>query len=445
MRSIGTRAVIAAVTLVCLSVLVTAWLLDWYAAARQQDSERRLQAHLVGSVVSVVDSVDTLRIAVAKTPAGEAGALSVWLPDGRSIGVSLVPKPVAAEAANVGTSTIVETEDGDVYLLPVPTSAGQTAVVEVTMPTAGPFGGTGQRWPILIGVALVVGATAVYFVSRVHGRMASVARTLNDAAERLRPGEPDPALPDKAPLELIHIGQSLGSVSRRWAELLTDERKLMGDLSHRLRTPLTALRLDTEAVDDAVLSRRLRASLAVLEGEVNTAISVSVAPAERIGGTADVSQLVRDRMVFWSTLAADQERACEVRCTSEPTPVAIGADDLRSVVDSLLVNVFMHTPIGTPVWVQVAIHADWITVVVDDGGPGFGDPEAAMRRGSSGSGSTGIGLDIVRSCAEHAGGTVHIERSAAGGARVRLRLPEAGRHPDAEPRAWRLWSRQQPH
>lgn len=69
------------------------------------------------------------------------------------------------------------------------------------------------------------------------------------------------------------------------------------------------------------------------------------------------------------------------------------------------------------------------------------DPVAALRRGVSGGGPTGLGLDTAHDAVEATGGTIHIERATLGGARIRLRFAELGaRHADPpEPRAWRLW------
>jgi signal transduction histidine kinase len=62
-------------------------------------------------------------------------------------------------------------------------------------------------------------------------------------------------------------------------------------------------------------------------------------------------------------------------------------------------------------------------LLVDDAGPGISDPAAAVRRGVSGAGSSGLGLDIVRRVAEAAGGRLMIERGPLGGARIAMLLP----------------------
>jgi signal transduction histidine kinase len=99
-------------------------------------------------------------------------------------------------------------------------------------------------------------------------------------------------------------------------------------------------------------------------------------------------------------------------------PVPLPRDELILAIDALLGNVFAHTPEGTAVRVAVSEHG----LVVEDAGPGIRDPDSAVRRGVSGAGSTGLGLDIARRVARSAGGRLDIGTSPLGGARVALVL-----------------------
>ena len=80
-----------------------------------------------------------------------------------------------------------------------------------------------------------------------------------------------------------------------------------------------------------------------------------------------------------------------------------------------------------------------VLIFFADAGPGIGDPDSALRRGSSGGGSTGLGLDIARRVAESTGGGLKIDRSSLGGAQVQLWLRTGA--PPARRRAGRGGSR----
>jgi signal transduction histidine kinase len=91
-------------------------------------------------------------------------------------------------------------------------------------------------------------------------------------------------------------------------------------------------------------------------------------------------------------------------------------------MDALLGNVFAHTPEGCGMFVGLAPRpGGGATLVVADGGPGLPDP-LSLRRGHSGSGSTGLGLDIVRRVAEKSGGSVTLGRAPGAGAAITVTL-----------------------
>jgi signal transduction histidine kinase len=112
-------------------------------------------------------------------------------------------------------------------------------------------------------------------------------------------------------------------------------------------------------------------------------------------------------------------------------PVRVAAGDLGAALDALLGNVFAHTPEGTPFRVTVRPRpGGGAEVSVSDTGPGL--PDAAIERGRSGAGSTGLGLDIARRTAEASGGALRISSSAAG-TTVVLALGPPGSGYDAAP------------
>lgn len=228
-------------------------------------------------------------------------------------------------------------------------------------------------------------------------------------------GELDARVRPSGPGEVRAIGGALNHLATRIGELLAAERESVADLSHRLRTPLTAMRLDAEALRDPEGADRLSRDVDALARTVDEVIFEARRPVrEGIEARCDAAYVVRDRLEFWSLLAEEEDRDVTAQISQRPLPVRLSAQDLSSALDALLGNVFAHTPAGTPFSIQVEPGDDAAAVLtVADHGPGFTTHETS-RRGSSTGNSTGLGLDIARRTAEATGGHLVITASGSG-------------------------------
>ena len=198
-------------------------------------------------------------------------------------------------------------------------------------------------------------------------------------------------------------------------DLLRAEREVVADLSHRLRSPLTALRLQAEGLD-AADSSAMTIQIDRPSREVDRIIAEARTPGVNTDRRADLVVVARERAAFWSALAEEQGRLMSISLPPGPVFGAITAEDLAVAIDVLIDNVFSHTPSGTALHVEVM--AGPPRLIVQDAGPGFDD--AAIERGASGARSTGLGLDIARRTAAGAGGSIAVERAPGGGSRVVL-------------------------
>jgi len=246
-----------------------------------------------------------------------------------------------------------------------------------------------------------------------------LARTSRDLAA----GDTQARAAVAGPPEIADVAEALNLLADRIGELLVAERERVADLSHRLRTPMTALRLDAESAGaEAVLQDVDR-----LEAEVSELIRTARRPLhEGMARRCDLAAVVADRAAFWGALADDDGRRWS--CTVVPEgahPVRMDADDAAALIDVLVGNVFAHTADGTPYSVTVTSGPRGTELAVEDGGPGVDDPDSVLDRGTSAAGSTGLGLDIAVTTARAAGGDLRIERATLGGTRVVVDLPTA--------------------
>jgi len=347
-------------------------------------------------------------------------------------------------AAKSGATITTTVSGGLVRLQPV-TVSGKTSVVEVFVPNSQLAAGTSRDWWLLLGLALALVAGSVVVVDRLARGAVASARNLVQAAMAVGGGDLGVRIQPSGPRELAEAGYAFNRMADRLVTSRTDERELVADLSHRLRTPLTVLRLDAEALDPddthigefsaAELDRRrgirrIRQAIVTLEGEVDSlinttrkAVAAQVAAPE--DGLCDASEVVRERMVFWSALAGDQNRPNQVVGAHLRIPVGVARAELAAALDAVLGNVFRYTPQGTAFEVGISRRDGWVALRVDDAGPGIPDPEKALQRGQSNKGSTGLGLDIARRAAQAAGGSVSLDRAAMGGASVVMLLADA--------------------
>ena len=380
--------------------------------------------------------------AVDAAVAAAGGGLIVHPPD--TAGNTRVGADDILDTAKGTDPRVIGVDDGLVRLEPV-RAGGKTSVVEAFVSDDELGAGTARDWWVLLGIMLGLVLGSVIVVDRLaRGAVASV-RNLVHAAMAVGGGDLGVRIQPSGPRELAEAGYAFNRMADRLVTSRTSERELVADLSHRLRTPLTVLRLDAEALDPddthigefsaAELDRRrgirrIRQAIVTLEGEVdqliNTtrqAVAAQVAAPEE--GLCDASEVVRDRMVFWSALAGDQDRQYRVVGAHLRIPVPVARAELAAALDAVLGNVFRYTPQGTAFEVGISRRDGWVAVRVDDAGPGIDDPERALRRGESEQGSTGLGLDIARRAAQAGGGSVSLDRAAMGGASVVMLLADA--------------------
>jgi signal transduction histidine kinase len=392
------------------------------------DAERQT-AVVVAVLMSTTDPTQVDRAVVA-TGGPAVGRVAVHGLGNGSVGQRHARAEDVADAASRLKADVTEVAGGLSYLEPVDLGDNRVAVVEVFIPDAELSRGVAGAWYALSAVALGLVIASVWVGDRLAAKVVGSARGLAAGSVALGNGDLDVRVTPSGPRELAEAGLAFNAMAERVVALLANERELVADLSHRLRTPLTALRLDAETLDEGRAAERIRRAIGNLELEVDQLIRAARKPGlaasqvEEVVG-CDASEVVRERLRFWSAVAGDQGRRCEALGVKEPAPVPVPKSELAAALDALLGNVFRYTPQGVPLEVAVSRRDGYVAIRVEDGGPGIANPDRALRRGETNHGSTGLGLDIVKRVAHSANGAVNIDRGRLGGASVVVLLADA--------------------
>ncbi len=435
MRWALVRVAVAVTAMVALAFLIPLAVTISAIAKDKAFSNAEQQASAMAPVLAVSTDADDLRRALASTQAGGAGDVAVHLPDGEVIGTAHASVDVIAATTRQARAATTGAPGGYAVLQPVVLNKG-VALIEVYVPDSELSQGVVTAWLVLSGVAIVLVLGSTLVADRLAARLVRAAKHLAEVARSLGSGDTSVRVTAQGPYELREAGLAFNIMAGRMDGMLAAERELAADLSHRLRTPLTALRLNAAALGPGHEAEQTRMAVQRLEQEVDQVIRAARGQGRTPGPVrCDATAVLHERLGFWSALAEDQGRAWRFMGGSVPAPVPVAATDLANVTDVLLGNVFRHTDERVGFSVSLTVEQGTVFVLVEDAGPGIADPEAALRRGqgAGGSGSTGLGLDIVRKVAEGAGGGVHIGRSALGGAAVHVWFPTDRLAPSATP------------
>ena len=416
-------ALLAAATtsMVAIAFVVPLALLVQDVARDRAINAAESEARSLAPVLAAVHDEKSLSDVVASFADTSSGSLTVFLPDGKVLGHQAATDADVAKA-RAGKSFTAAVPTGIAVLVPVLIQGSGTAVIRVNVPESRLRQGVTEAWLTLAltGAALV--AVAVIIADRIAAGVVRPTGALADAARRLARGELAIRVEPSGPPEVAAVGRAFNLLAGRITELLAAEREASADLSHRLRTPLAALRLDVERPEDGSWRDRLVADVGAMERGVDAVIhELRRHSREGLRPESDLAEVARDRVGFWAPLAEDQGRPLRIVVSDDHHQVALHREDLAALIDSLLENVFSHTPEKSEV--DVTVEAGSPTgsrLVVEDRGPGLSGLQIA--RGLSGTHSTGLGLDIVRRTAEAARGRLTLANRHGGGARVVVEL-----------------------
>jgi signal transduction histidine kinase len=286
-------------------------------------------------------------------------------------------------------------------------------------------------WLSATGIgALAAAVLLAVWLARWVGRP---LRAVDAVAQRLGEGALEERAPEVGgPPEVRRLAVTFNTMAARTETLVHGHRAVVADVSHQLRTPLTALRLrldllaaDAEGETAAELSGA-QEEIARLSRLVDGMLAVARAEhAVPRPGPVRVDEVIAERVASWEPVAQERGVRLTDRCR-EPVVASVGDGDLEQVLDNLLANALDAVPGGGEVRVGAVRRNDTVLITVADNGPGMAPVARATafrRFGNPQATGSGLGLAIVHRLATANGGTAALDDTPGGGLTVSLRLP----------------------
>jgi two-component system OmpR family sensor kinase len=422
---------LAAITIAALAQASIAYRTSLHDADQIFDYHMQQMALSLRSSTPLSNSEAQQRLQ-AKNEANPGGAgnddmvVQMWSPDGVQVFHS-VSRARLPQRAVLGFSNVKA--NGTVYRVFSIQSENQTVQVaqdlavrrnmagNLALRTLGPIA---VMMPILMLVVWWVVSGSLEPVARVRSQVAS--RQADDLSPVSEAGLPDEVQP---------LVQELNLLFGRVRTAFDAQQSFVADAAHELRTPLAALRLQAQSLDRADTPEARKLAVSRLTAGIDRATRLveqllvlarqeATAAAGTVARPVDLADLARRTVADLAGVAAAKGVDVGVH-HADPATVEGQPDALHILLRNLVDNAIKYTPAGGTADISVRNEtykdASWVTVTVEDSGPGI-PPEERERvfdrfyrvAGSEAAGS-GLGLAIIKAIAERHGATLALGQS----------------------------------
>ncbi len=270
---------------------------------------------------------------------------------------------------------------------------------------------------VLMGIAVIL---VVWWVAR---RVVGPVRALAEGADRLGRGADTAPLAATGPKELRETTRAFNQMQERLTRMIAERTRMLAALSHDLRSPLTAMRLRVETLDETEDSDRLRTLIAEMQAMVEATLDFARGQAQ------DEPATEIDLAALLDELAADAGGDLVTLAASPPVRITGRAPSLRRALRNLIDNAVGY---GGTATISLAEDAGAAIITIADNGPGLPEdqleavfePFARFEPSRSReTGGTGLGLAITRTIVQAHGGTVTLRNMPKGGLEASVCLP----------------------
>jgi signal transduction histidine kinase len=423
--------------------------LGWQASARDyaaylQDAKSRTRAATAAAEELLSDKIGGPELRQDLLAAARQGDSMVVM-SARGAVVARAGSHFAVPASMIAQATssrelVTQVRNDQVLVVAPVRSNGQTVgVTALRRPTRQLEFSLRTFWLTLIVIALAALAAAVLIAVGLSRWAARPLAQLGASARRLGEGDLTARAPSDGPAEVRELSETFNAMAGRLETLVHSHRVMLADVSHQLRTPLAALRLQLEGLAAEAGDGAADVTAALTEvSRLGRMVDGLLAVARAENATPDmvpvsVHEVVAERTAAWSPVAEEQGVTLTSQ-TARPARVVLGDGYLEQILDNLIANAIEATSAGNRITVTAEPTARGARVTVADNGPGMTQADmdrAFLRFASNNPRGSGLGLAIVYRLAASGGGGAALSQTPGGGLTVTVDLcgpvPEPGK------------------
>jgi len=280
-------------------------------------------------------------------------------------------------------------------------------------------------WPlemmIAAALAAVLASAGAAFVAR---RVVRPLSELTTAAVNIAMGGGAPHVAEQGPDDVRSAAVAFNAMAAKVTRTMESQRHLLSAVGHDLRTPITAMRINLEFIEDDDLREGLMRNMEDLQILTEQVLAAAKGAGGETPRQVDLSALVESLCTDLDELGEPVSWASHA-----PAPISCRPNEIKRAVRNLVENAVAY---GRRADVRISDTGDGYEVLVEDEGPGIPDGERqrvfepfVRLEGSRNvaTGGTGLGLTLVKAIAEGHGGAVQLENRPGGGLRARMHLP----------------------
>jgi two-component system OmpR family sensor kinase/two-component system sensor histidine kinase BaeS len=286
---------------------------------------------------------------------------------------------------------------------------------------------------VLVGVATTVGLTSLR-------RMSEPLDDLSEAAERIERGDYTTRVAERGPWRVRSLARAFNQMGARLADVDSGRRTFLADAAHELRTPLSVIEGQLEAIEDGVYPADaehlapIREQIRTLEKLIDDMRTVALAESGSLVlnlQPTDLADLIDDSMAAFGAQAGAGSVELTTDVSPGLSPALADEQRIRQVMANLLANALRHTPAEGRIRIAARSSTGRDELVVEVADTGTGIPPELLPHvlerfvREPGSAGSGLGLAICRDIVDAHGGQISIASEPGRGTTVTFSLPLA--------------------